>query len=285
MHLFRFLSWNLISYILCWGGELKILIWQEVVATTYYIGLYFLAPFLPVNIYLTYALITLPVIAQTILGLVIFKRKNWMKKLSEDNKIKVVVFDFDDTLYSGVDWTPWDKFCLKGLEFLFKDLPDEEFKIIKKRVEDNSSTDSAVINELILAGRKPIEWLEYRDNNNCDLDYSVCKITSNDTIQSFAEKYVLYIVTNSTKKDLENTAKILNLDLSSFKEIIVNKYENNEMSKKVLYKYVLDKEKISPNEMYVIGNSLKSDIQPALDLSIKGKVIEHADFELKDFEL
>lgn len=86
MHFFRFLSWNLIAYILCWGGELKILIWQEVVATGYYIGLYFLAPLLPVNIYLTYVLITIPVVAQTILGLIIFKRKNWMKKISQGNK-------------------------------------------------------------------------------------------------------------------------------------------------------------------------------------------------------
>lgn len=146
-------------------------------------------------------------------------------------------------------------------------------------------SDEAVIKQLILSGRDVNEWLEYRDNNFCDLDYSTCKIISNITLQSFAEKYTLYIVSNSTIKDIKNTAKILNIDLSLFKQIIINKYDKNEISKKILYKYILDKEKINPNEMYVIGNSLKSDIQPALDLSLNGKVIKQADFELKDFEL
>ena len=85
MHLFRFISWNLISYILCWGGEMKILVWQEVISTFYFIVIYLLSKFIPQNIYLIYGLITMPVIAQTILGLIIFKRKNWMKKLSQED--------------------------------------------------------------------------------------------------------------------------------------------------------------------------------------------------------
>jgi Na+-driven multidrug efflux pump len=87
MHLFRFLSWNLISYILCWGGELKILVWQEVFVTIYFIVFYFIGKYLPQNIYLSYGIITIPVIFQTILGYCIFRRKKWMKKLSNDEDI------------------------------------------------------------------------------------------------------------------------------------------------------------------------------------------------------
>jgi uncharacterized repeat protein (TIGR02543 family) len=84
MHFFRFLSWNLISYILCWGGELKILVWQEVFVTIYFIVFYFIGKYLPQNIYLSYTIITIPVIFQTILGYCIFRKKKWMKKLSND---------------------------------------------------------------------------------------------------------------------------------------------------------------------------------------------------------
>lgn len=83
MYLFRFLSWNLISYILCWGGEMRILVWQEVVSSAYLVILYILGNIIPNNIYLIYGLITLPSIGQTILGMIIFRRKKWMKKISE----------------------------------------------------------------------------------------------------------------------------------------------------------------------------------------------------------
>lgn len=82
MYLFRFLSWNLMSYILCWGGEMKVIIYQEFICSVYYVILLLFGGFIPLNIYLVYGLITLPVIFQTILGLFIFKRKKWMKQLS-----------------------------------------------------------------------------------------------------------------------------------------------------------------------------------------------------------
>lgn len=86
LHLFRFLSWNLFSYILCWGGKVKLIMWQEIIATLYYVAFYFLAPFLINNIYLIYSIILVPVLIQAILGLIVFKRKKWMEKLSIGNE-------------------------------------------------------------------------------------------------------------------------------------------------------------------------------------------------------
>ena len=64
------------------GGETKILLWQEIIASSYFVVLYIFGGIIASNVYLVYYLITVPVIGQTILGLVIFKRKKWMKKIS-----------------------------------------------------------------------------------------------------------------------------------------------------------------------------------------------------------
>lgn len=285
MHLFRFLSWNLSSYILCWGGELKILFWQEVFAAVYYLVFYFIAELLPVNLYLIYFIITLPPIMQTIIDLIIFKRKKWMKKLSDEMNIKVVVFDFDDTLYSGCDWQPWDEFCQKGLKAMFDDLSQTEFQKLQNKINKNGISDAAIV-KLMMQNKKDInQWLEYRDNNICDIDYSVCEKTDNEVLKDFAKKYTLYIVSNSTIKDIKNTAQILNIDLTMFKDIIVNKYENGKISKKVLYEKILQIENITPAEMFVIGNSQSSDINPAIELGANAKIVKTADFELTDFGL
>ncbi len=83
IHLFRFLSWNLLSYILTWGGELKLILWQEVIFSLYFVLFYLIANLIPANIYLIYLIISIPPIFQTILGVFIFLRKKWMKKLSD----------------------------------------------------------------------------------------------------------------------------------------------------------------------------------------------------------
>ena len=34
--------------------------------------------------------------------------------------IKVVIFDFDDTLYSGIDKRPWTNYCKKAIKVLLR---------------------------------------------------------------------------------------------------------------------------------------------------------------------
>ncbi len=274
MHLFRFLSWNLSSYILCWGGKVRLLMWQEVIAMLYFVGIYFIAQFLPVNIYLTYAFIMFPPIVLTILDFIIFKRKNWMKNIN--NNIKVVIFDFDDTLYSGVDWTPWNEFCVKALNYFFK---NENFNDIK------DLSDEYIVKKLIENKKNVNVWLDYREHNECPVDLSNCKVTSNSTLSKFAEKYKIYIVSNSTLKEINETSKQLNIDLSLFSGIYINKFENGQTSKKFIYQEIIQKENIKPEELFVIGNSEKNDISPAIEIGAKGKVIESADFSIEDFSL
>lgn len=78
IHLFRFLSWNLASYILCCGGEGKIIFALEILASAYYVVLYFVGGLLPNNVYLAYFLISVDSIIKIPICLVIFYRKKWL---------------------------------------------------------------------------------------------------------------------------------------------------------------------------------------------------------------
>ena len=193
---------------------------------------YFLAPFLINNIYLIYFIVLVPVLMQTILGLIVFKRKTWMGKISLEEEVKVVVFDFDDTLYSGVNWLNWELYCKEAVSVLFKSLDLKKYKKVHKSVEKKEFSDEEIVKQLIKYNLDIQTWIEYRENNKCEIDYSNCNVVDNKILKMLAEKYHLYIVSNSTLKEIYEISNNLNIDLSLFKGIFENKFDNNNISKK-----------------------------------------------------
>ncbi len=79
--LFRFLEWNLGTYIL---GQSEYFakpgLILEIVFTTYWIILYLIANLLPSNIFLIYSLIVFENIVKVIISLYVFKKKKWLEK-------------------------------------------------------------------------------------------------------------------------------------------------------------------------------------------------------------
>lgn len=78
IYLPRFVFWNLSSYILIWGGQVKIQFVLEVITTLYYILLYFLAPYLPQNIFLAFGLLMIDNLVKIPIELYLFKSKTWL---------------------------------------------------------------------------------------------------------------------------------------------------------------------------------------------------------------
>ena len=200
-------------------------------------------------------------------------------------KTKVVVFDFDNTLYMGIDWTKeWAEFCEKGLRFVFRDWDDKRFeKMIKDENLVNYTSDGII--KVIQKYNKNVEdWITFRTINDCDLDYSNVISISEEVLKSFANNFKLYIVSNSTHKDIEDMAFRFDIDLSLFKEIIINDYKHGA-GKKYFYEEIIKKEKIKPSELFVIGDSENNDVIPALELGARGKVVKDCNFKMEDFDL
>ena len=70
--------------------------------------------------------------------------------------------------------------------------------------------------------------------------------------------------------------KELNISYSWFKGIYSNKFMLKDMTKKPYYTKIIEREKCKPNEVYVFGDSNKSDIVPAKELGMNGFEIPSA---------
>lgn len=198
--------------------------------------------------------------------------------------IKVVVFDFDDTLYSGMNWDNWEKFVKDATMSIFSNYAHIDLDYVEKEFKKNS-TDHTLV-RLFFEFGVPIEkWLDYRKTNNCYFDYSTCKITSNNELKKFTEKYILYILSNSTREEIVESSKIMKLDLSLFKDIIVNEYLDVDYKKDKYFLEIMKRENILPSQLFMIGNSQKSDIDAATRVGAKAQLVKSADFKFSDFDL
>lgn len=194
--------------------------------------------------------------------------------------IKVVIFDFDDTLYSDTNPLPWKNFCIKTVEYFLKKLKVEDSENILNIVKNSGFSDRQLIKFIVSLGAKEKDVKDYMQSHNIEGNaFENCKKVSNTTLRDFQQYFVMYIVSNSLETSVQDNMELLKIDSSFFKDIISNK----EDSKKKEYENIIKREGILPNELLVIGNSYSSDILPALEIGANGKVVTSADFLLEDF--
>lgn len=194
--------------------------------------------------------------------------------------IKVVIFDFDDTLYSDTNPLPWKNFCIKTVEYFLKKLKVEDSENILNIVKNSGFSDRQLIKFIVSLGAKEKDVKDYMKSHNIEGNaFENCKKVSNTTLRDFQQYFVMYIVSNSLETSVQDNMELLKIDSSFFKDIISNK----EDSKKGEYENIIKREGTLPNELLVIGNSYSSDILPALEIGANGKVVTSADFLFEDF--
>ena len=199
------------------------------------------------------------------------------------NKTKVVIFDFDHTMYRDVVYEDWHNYCKTGLRNLLGFLPKQELEDVIKKQE--LFEDLNIIETIKKYNLKHTDWLEYRNNNLRKFDITNATKIDNNVLKQFAEKYKLYIVTHNQKIDVLRVAKALDIDLSCIQDIVSNSFEEGLFSKKYLYQDIIKKENVKPQEVYVIGDDYKHDILPAFEIGARGKQVFDCKFTLKDFDL
>ena len=193
---------------------------------------------------------------------------------------KVVIFDFDDTLYSDTNPLPWKNFCIKTVEYFLKKLKVEDSENILNIVKNSGFSDRQLIKFIVSLGAKEKDVKDYMKSHNIEGNaFENCKKVSNTTLRDFQQYFVMYIVSNSLETSVQDNMELLKIDSSFFKDIISNK----ENSKKGEYENIIKREGILPNELLVIGNCYSSDTLPALEIGANGKVVTSADFLFEDF--
>lgn len=197
------------------------------------------------------------------------------------NKIKVIIFDFDDTLYTGCDWKYWEQFCINGLRKIFENLSEIEFNKIVESLKKNKISQVSVVQYLIDNKVDIKKWNEYRNSCSCLININSCETIDNKVFMELEKNYILYIVSNSTEQELRDMAEWLNIDLSRFKGVLTNKFENGT-SKRPIYEKILKLEKIKSQEMLVIGNSQEHDLNPAEEIGANVLHVGNKPLELSD---
>jgi len=206
------------------------------------------------------------------------------------SKIKVIGFDADDTLWENEPYyrETEDKFCELLKEYLPKDnITEELFKTEITNLElygygikaftlslietairiSNGKVSATTIDKIIGLGKEQLE----KPNHLID--------GVNEVLEKLKKKYTLIVATKGDLLDQERKLKNSNL-LHYFHhiEIMSDKQESN-------YKDLLKHLDIEPHQFLMVGNSLKSDIIPVLNLGGYGVYIpfhitwqhEHAD--------
>ena len=263
----NFVEWCLYSYIMSMGGKTKAQIILYSFLSVYYITLYVVVAYLPTNIFFAYGVMYFSSIAMIVVNLILFKRKNW----TGINDVKAIVFDFDDTLYSGVDWEPWNKYCKKVAK-----------KLLGKNVVVN--TDEDIVKNLIEQNKDVSTWLSCRDENGYKLDYSKAEAISNKLLQKLKKNYRLFIASNSSQKNIIETSKLLGIDLSNFEKIYVNQFDKNDYSKKPILNMLMKENDLVSSEVLMVGDSQNHDIHPAKDLGLHTMLVKDCKFTYSELK-
>jgi Na+-driven multidrug efflux pump/FMN phosphatase YigB (HAD superfamily) len=274
IHLLRFLTWNFSSYMLSLGGKNKILLALEIFSSVTLVGLCFVAKYIPDNIPLSYLIITIPDIISLVACVIIFLRKKWMANINDDpnllkNKIKCFIFDFDDTLYYGVNWGFWAKLKLDFFNSHFSHLSEEERKNILKKYKCYRKPSKIDLCQILNDIEGSCQaWLDYRDTLEMTEDEKKGKAIKPSDLKKFAKQGKCYIVSNARMKDIKAFSEYYKIDLSLFEEVIINDFAVNNTSKKKYYWKIMTENKLLPNQIMVIGNNYNYDIKPATDLKM-----------------
>jgi len=193
-----------------------------------------------------------------------------------DEKIKCIIFDFDDTLYTGEVWGNWPKFLttcyLQALPHKKSyDIPYEALL---------SGAD--FVDCLVKEGVSSKVFVKYQEENIYPFSTEDVRGVDSEVLKKLKPQCFLSIVSNSSVPYIKHYCKKLGIDLKLFDDVLQNEFLQKDMSKAVNYKKIMKKHKLQPEEILVIGDHYKNDILPAINLGMKSHLIDNV-VELEEY--
>ena len=283
IHLFRFVAWNMGSYMLRLGGKNKPFVIIEIICTLILIAGCFVVQFLPVSVPLAYFIILLPTLIFTPVYFIIFKSKRWMNNVTKDpnlisNKIKLIIFDFKDTLV----WDMKDNNCELNLQWFnqhFSHLSQKQRNKLLKKYGcglNGEGLSSNIYKILFDLEGNVTPYLTFKDNVNTDKDCLFGKTISAEELQKFKGLGKIYIVSNYKHNDLLAAVKYNNFDESMFEQIISNDLSDpDNLDKGKIYLQIMKKNNLKPSQVLVIGNDFKNDLKSAKKLGMHYYLVKY----------
>lgn len=191
---------------------------------------------------------------------------------------KVIIFDFDGTFYSGEK--VFDKlpaYLKEHRREILSSITDEQYEIIER---ENPTWQQAyhgadIVNHIYSFKKNYPEynitiddywnWQNIRPD---PIDIDKNEVVNPKFIEEICKKYPTYLVSNSSPTHLNFYLNELNIKNEWFVDIISNHFIEEDITKKHYYKDILTKEKCAPENAFVFGDSITSDLKPAEALGI-----------------
>lgn len=191
------------------------------------------------------------------------------------NKIKCVVLDFDNTMYSYGEWANEDilterflheQNLLPGIEnkveYLSKLYPQYHIiQFVFAYLHDNNIDDSA--------------FRKFNNENISEIRKPETVFIKPEIIKAISEKYKLFMVSDSFKSYLLYYLDYAKINKDWFDDILQNQYDDEGYTKIPMMKSVLEQTGLKPEEIVMVGDSEKSDIMPA-------KIVGFQTYHVKD---
>ena len=199
---------------------------------------------------------------------------------SKFDKIKVIIFDFDETMYTS---STIKEYYVKYIKQTLTDLTSLSEKEILTLMEKYGFMSNG--KERISFGKNcekfgvtKEHWNNYRIDNFFQIDYKNAVTSNNEIYEKLSKLKKLFIVSNEVKENLVYKAHMMNIDLKPFtiyaplkKDVLT--YKSN---KEDCYKKIIEECQVSPDEVLVIGDRYNVDILPLENLGGHGILINNA---------
>ena len=186
------------------------------------------------------------------------------------NDIKVIVFDFDGTLYKNIDWTGYDKHVLKGIRKYFSELTDSQYEqmLVKHNVQEDTVTEDLA--RLFRDEKGSTElYVEYMDSLKFEGDFSNAKIFSEELLSQLSKKVKLFVLSNSSVPNIKFVCNKINLNLNAITKIYSNRFDVDDLSKTKRLKELIAELDVIPSQVLMVGDSIVNDLIPARKLGLK----------------
>ena len=199
---------------------------------------------------------------------------------------KVFIFDFDGTFYSGEHkFDNVEQNIVENRRKFLSKLNDEQYQIICKENPrwEKAVTGNDIVRCLIRLMKKYKDWditIEDFYNWQNDFIYDIVidenQIVDSEFMKKLCNEYSVYVVSNSSLKHIYYYMEKLNVDTRLFKAVIGNEFKKEDPSKQHYYREILEKEEAKPYNVYVFGDSVESDLTPAIRLGINAFYVDNA---------
>lgn len=203
-------------------------------------------------------------------------------------KIKVVVFDFDETMYFSKSIKAEYNEYIKKTALALSNLSEKQVVDLMEELGFTSGGEKRLsfTTNCGKFGISKDDWNNYRLHNFFEIDASHAQIVPNELYKKLAKTHALYIASNEILDNVLHKAKRLGIDLAPFKQIFaptprtLQNYQSKQQS-------FLDIQKIEGckfDEMLVIGDRYNVDIQPLEELGGHGVLVKNTDEIVEFFE-